>query len=57
MHNRKNHLFAGADTGGERAAGIYSLIGTAKLNDSFNEARVLRFFRPVTGRKWTTLAD
>jgi transposase len=30
---RKYHLFAGADTGGERAAGIYSLIGTAKLND------------------------
>jgi transposase len=29
---RKNHLFAGADTGGVRAAGIYSLIGTAKLN-------------------------
>lgn len=29
---RKNHLFAGADTGGERAAGIYSLIGAAKLN-------------------------
>ena len=28
---RKNHLFAGADTGGERAAGIYSLIGSAKL--------------------------
>lgn len=28
---RKNHPFAGADTGGERAAGIYSLIGTAKL--------------------------
>jgi transposase len=29
---RKNHLFAGADTGGERAAGIYALIGTAKLS-------------------------
>ena len=29
---RKNYLFAGSDTGGERAAGIYSLIGTAKLN-------------------------
>jgi transposase len=28
---RKNHLFAGADTDGERAAGIYSLIGSAKL--------------------------
>ena len=35
---RKNHLFAGADTGGERAAGIYSLIGTAKLNDIDPEA-------------------
>jgi len=35
---RKNHLFAGADSGGERAAGIYSLIGTAKLNDIDPEA-------------------
>jgi transposase len=30
---RKNYLFAGSDRGGERAATIYSLIGTAKLND------------------------
>ena len=29
---RKNYLFAGADTGGDRAAAIYSLIGSAKLN-------------------------
>jgi transposase len=29
---RKNHLFAGSDRGGESAAAIYSLIGTAKLN-------------------------
>ena len=29
---RKNYLFAGSDTGGERAAILYSLIGTAKLN-------------------------
>jgi transposase len=28
---RKNYLFAGADTGGERAAAMYTLIGTAKL--------------------------
>jgi transposase len=28
---RKNFLFAGADSGGERAANMYSLIGTAKL--------------------------
>lgn len=30
---RKNYLFAGSDAGGERAALIYSLIGTARLND------------------------
>jgi len=30
---RKNYLFAGADCGGERAAAIYTLIGTAKLGD------------------------
>lgn len=29
---RKNYLFARSDTGGERAASIYTLIGTAKLN-------------------------
>jgi transposase len=29
---RKNYLFAGSDRGGEHAAAIYSLIGTAKLN-------------------------
>jgi hypothetical protein len=29
---RKNYLFAGSDRGGERAAAIYSLIETAKLN-------------------------
>lgn len=39
---RRNYLFAGADCGGERAAAIYSLIGTAKLNDVDPEA-YLRF--------------
>ena len=29
---RKNFLFAGSDGGGESAAAIYSLIGSAKLN-------------------------
>jgi transposase len=29
---RKNYLFAGSDSGGERAATFYSLIGSAKLN-------------------------
>lgn len=35
---RKNYLFCGSDAGGERAAGIYSLIGTAKLNGMDPEA-------------------
>jgi hypothetical protein len=35
---RRNYLFAGADTGGERAAAIYSMIGTAKLNGVDPEA-------------------
>jgi transposase len=35
---RKNYLFARSDTGGERAAAIYTLIGTAKLNDRDPEA-------------------
>ena len=29
---RKNYLFCGSNSGGERAAAIYSLVGSAKLN-------------------------
>ena len=35
---RKNYLFAGSDAGGERAAALYGLIGTAKLNGLNPEA-------------------
>lgn len=35
---RKNYLFAGSDAGGERAAAMYTLIGTARLNDVNPEA-------------------
>ena len=35
---RKNWLFAGSDKGGERAAAVYSLIETAKLNGMDPEA-------------------
>jgi transposase len=38
---RKNWLFAGSDTGGERAATIYTIIETAKLN-SINPEAYLR---------------
>ena len=33
MLGRRNYLFAGSDAGVERAANIYSLIGTAMLNE------------------------
>ena len=36
--SRKNFLFAGADSGGERAAVLYTLLETAKLNELNPEA-------------------
>jgi transposase len=44
---RKNYLFAGSDAGGERAAAIYSLIGTAKLNDLDPEAYLRQVFARI----------
>ncbi|MBB2931942.1 hypothetical protein FHX59_006416 [Paraburkholderia silvatlantica] len=35
---RRNFMFAGSDAGGERAAAMYSLIGTARLNGLDPEA-------------------
>ena len=35
---RKNYLFAGSDEGGRRAAIMYTLIETARLNDVDPEA-------------------
>ncbi|CAJ0809441.1 IS66 family transposase ISBcen14 [Ralstonia psammae] len=35
---RRNYMFAGSDAGGERAAAMYSLIGTARLNGLDPEA-------------------
>jgi len=43
---RKKHLFAGSDAGGERAAALHSLIGTAKLNSLDPEA----YLRDVLSR-------
>jgi transposase len=43
---RKNFLFAGSDAGGERAAALYSLLGSAKLNGLDAEA----FLREVLTR-------
>jgi transposase len=43
---RKNYLFAGSDAGGERAAAMYSLLGSAKLNGIDPEA----YLTAVLGR-------
>jgi transposase len=43
---RKNYLFAGSDAGGERAAAVYTLVETAKLNGLDPEA----YFREVLDR-------
>jgi transposase len=43
---RRNFMFVGSDAGGERAAAMYSLLGTAKLNGQNPEA----FMREVLTR-------
>jgi hypothetical protein len=44
---RKNYLFAGSDAGGERAAVIYSLLGSAKLNGLDPEAYLTAVLRRI----------
>jgi len=44
---RKNYLFAGSDAGGERAAAIYSLLGSAKLNGIDPEAYLASVLRRI----------
>ncbi len=46
FHKRRNYLFVGSDAGGERAAAMYSLLGSAKLNGHNPEA----FLREVLTR-------
>jgi transposase len=44
---RKNYLFAGSDAGGERAAALYSLLGSAKLNGIDPEAYMTEVLRRI----------
>ncbi len=43
---RRAWLFAGSDRGGERAAAMYTLIATAKLNDIDPQAWLADVLRP-----------
>lgn len=54
---RKNFLFAGSDAGGERAAAIYSLIGTAKLNGLHPEAYLRYVITHISEHRITKVAE
>lgn len=48
---RKNYLFAGSDNGGQRAAAMYSLVGTAKLHGLDPEAYLKYVFERINDHK------
>jgi hypothetical protein len=54
---RKNYLFAGSDAGGERAASIYSLIGSAKLNEIDPEAYLREVLTRIADHPVNCIAD
>ena len=57
VHNRKNYLFAGSDAGGERAAAMYSLIGSAKLNGLDPEAYLRDVLARIADHPINRIAD
>jgi transposase len=54
---RKNYLFAGSDSGGERAAVIYSLLGSAKLNGIDPEAYLSSVLRRIADHPINRIAE
>ena len=54
---RRSWLFAGSDRGGERAAAIYTLIGTAKLNDVDPQAWLEDVLRRIADHPASRLAE
>jgi transposase len=54
---RKNYLFAGFDRGGERAAAMYSLIETAKLNGLDSEAYLRDIIARIADRPINRVAE
>ena len=54
---RKNYLFAGSDAGGERAAAMYSLIGTAKLNGVDPEAYLRHVLERIADHPINRIAE
>jgi len=54
---RKNYLFAGSDAGGERAATIYSLLGSAKLNGIDPEKYLSSVLRRIADHPINRIAE
>jgi transposase len=54
---RKNYLFAGSESGGERAAAIYSLIGSANLNGVDPEAYLRHVLTHIADHPITRIAE
>lgn len=54
---RKNYLFAGSDLGGERAAAIYSLIRSAKLNGLDPELYLRTVLARIADHPTSRIAD
>jgi len=54
---RKNYLFAGCHSGGERAAAMYSLIGSAKLNSLDPEAYLRNVLTCIADYPVTRIAN
>ena len=54
---RKNYLFAGSNAGGERAAAIYSLLGSAKLNGLDPEIYLHHVLERIADHPITRIAE
>ena len=54
---RKSWLFAGSDSGGERAAAMYSLIVTAKLNDLDSRAWLAEVLAKIADQPMSRLHE
>jgi hypothetical protein len=54
---RRSWLFAGSDRGGERAAALYTLIATARLNGIDAQAWLADILRRIADHPASRLAD
>jgi transposase len=54
---RKNYLFCGSNAGGERAAAIYSLLGSAKLNGLDPELYLHQVLERIADQPISRIAD